>query len=383
MIKEILKKIIDNIIYLESFFVTVKKDSKKKKLLILRKDMLGDILMFYPTLKTYRDKYTNYNITLILNDSFQSLSPLLSDFENIIWFNHNKYRNNFFYRRSFLLNLKRAGYNTAIYPAFSREPAGNFMMKISKAENIIGCDGDTVLLSKEEKIKTNKLYTKLITVPNEITHDLHRNKYIVEQITGQVCSVNFPTVDIKKLTNEKAEHIVKQNNLSNNNFAIMFPGAGGAYRMWPIENFSKVADYLIKKNTTPIICGSFKENYLALKLISLSENPKKIINLCGQTDLPTMAHLLAKSQVYVGNDTGIAHLSLAVNTETAVLLGGGHFGRFFPYLNNPKCHIIYDKNMTCKNDNWKCVKDFKANIPAPCIKNITVSEAISEINNII
>ena len=33
----------------------------------------------------------------------------------------------------------------------------------------------------------------------------------------------------------------------------------------------------------------------------------------------------------ISNDTGPAHLSIALSVPTVVIIGGGHFGSFVPY----------------------------------------------------
>ena len=62
MYRTLLKKIIDTIIFLESLFLC-KETHTQKRVLILRKDTLGDYILFYPTLSSYRKKYSDAEIT--------------------------------------------------------------------------------------------------------------------------------------------------------------------------------------------------------------------------------------------------------------------------------------------------------------------------------
>ena len=86
----------------------------------------------------------------------------------------------------------------------------------------------------------------------------------------------------------------------------------------------------------------------------------------GQFSLLQVVELLKHSKFYVGSDTSIAHFSAAIGLKTVVILGGGHFGRFFPYPDHKNVHTIYKKK-DCYNCNWKCTK--KTN---ECIKEIEV-----------
>lgn len=397
MFKRILKSLVDGSIYLESLLIrpkinTIAKDGVKKKILILRKDTLGDYIIFYPTLFYYRKKYANAEITLVLTSLFKSLSPLLNDFENIIWFDAKKFGKDLFYRRSFLLNLKRQGFDIAIYTCFSRETMGDFMIKITGAKEKIAIDGDLTAINKAEKESGNKLYSRLIRVPDELVTEFDKNIYIAKQITDQNIDIKFPTIDINKLSDTGANEIINKYNLSNTRFVIFFPGSGTTFKIWPVEKFAKIADYFIEKNITPIFCGSSHEKHLIEGIISnmerlesvhASDQAKGYINLLGQTDLPTMAHLLKKSIFYFGSDTGITHLAAAIEVPTVCLLGGGHFLRFFPYGDLNKNRIVYDKNMKCKNDNWKCAGNLKNGESAPCISGIEVDDVKKEIDDML
>jgi ADP-heptose:LPS heptosyltransferase len=46
-----------------------------------------------------------------------------------------------------------------------------------------------------------------------------------------------------------------------------------------------------------------------------------VINLCGQTDLPTLAGILAEAQLFVGNDGGVAQLAGILGVHSIVVFG--------------------------------------------------------------
>src|ERR1035437_9375435 len=107
-IRNKIRLLIDGIIYAESFFHRRKAPEfingrQKKRVLIMRKDGLGDCIVFYPTLRAYREYYADAEITLIFPSYFESLSPLLGKdlVDRVIWFSHKKFGSNFFYRRKF------------------------------------------------------------------------------------------------------------------------------------------------------------------------------------------------------------------------------------------------------------------------------------------
>jgi ADP-heptose:LPS heptosyltransferase len=373
-VRYIFKSIIDNLIYLESRFCRKDPSSPngKKRVLILRKDGLGDCIIFYPTLAAYREYYRDDEITLVFPKVFESLFPLLNSIDKIIWFDANKFSGNLFYRRRFLLDLHRKNYDVVLYPVFTRETMGDFMVKISCAKETVGFDG-----------KDNSIYGRLITPPKDMNLEIDRDRYFAEMVTNKKIDIAFPTIDIKKLPAERSKEIIQRYSLDEKPFVIVFPGAGKPYKIWQPDKFAAVIDYLIENNMTPVVCGDKKETTLAKDIISQVRSPDKVVDISGQTDLPTMAHLLARAKFYFGSDTSILHLATAIKTPTLCIMGGGHFGRFFPYGDLTCNKIVFDENMTCMNDDWACTKNIKAGDSAPCIGSIKVEKVKMAINDMI
>lgn len=382
MLRKSIKNIIDTWITIESSFVK-QESHTKKRVLILRKDTLGDYILFYPSLIAYRKAYADAEITLVVTKLFRGLSPLLSNFEHIIWFDAKRFSTSFLYRRRFLLDLKKKGYDIAIQPTFSREPMGDLMMKFTEAFEIIGVDGDTTASTEEEKARNNTIYTKLVQVPESISEEINKNKYIAEAITANMIDLTFPTIPTSIFSSAGAEAILRTYDLPSKAYVIFFPGSGTTFKIWPSEKFAEVADYFAEKGITPVVCGGKGEQNLVQSIIEKTRHKDTMVNLCGKTDLPTMIHLLKQSQLYCGSDTGIAHLAAAIEVPVICIIGGGHFGRFFPYGNLAKNRIVFDKTMQCKNDNWACSKNIKEGESAPCIKNILVEDVEKEIDILI
>lgn len=379
MIRSLFKKIIDTSIFFESFFVSQSKH-KKQQVLILRKDTLGDYVLFYPTLALYRKKYSDAEITLVISSLFKDLAPLLSDFENIIWFDAKRYSTSYLYRRKFLLDLRRKGFNIAIQPTFSREPMGDFMIMITGAHERIGVDGDCTASTEDEKRRNNTIYTKLVTISNSIITELDKNIAIAEKIAGEHVHVVFPTVDYELFQEESALQIQKEYGLENGKYTIFFPGSGTRFKVWPVEKFAEIADYFIEKKITPVLCGSNGERDLVESILMHMKHKEDAVNLSGKTDLPTMIRLLKNSKCYFGSDTGITHIAAGIQVPSVCLLGGGHFKRFFPYGDLTRNRIVFDESMTCMNDNWDCAKGLKGGESAPCVKNIAVENVKKEID---
>ena len=93
--------------------------------------------------------------------------------------------------------------------------------------------------------------------------------------------------------------------------------------------------------------------------------------------LPEITALASKAKIFVGNDSGIAHIAAAVNTPSVVIFGSSNINHWRPWTNAPN-EIVYEK-FHCQ----PCAGHFCAEFGEPeCILSVkteTVIEAIEKI----
>jgi ADP-heptose:LPS heptosyltransferase len=148
---------------------------------------------------------------------------------------------------------------------------------------------------------------------------------------------------------------------------LLFPGASNAIRRWPAERFAQLADRIAQTYGARIlICGAVSDREMEEAVTSRMSAP--VSRLAGKTNLLQLASLLSQSALYIGSETGPLHLAAAVGTPTVCILGGGHFGRFYPY-GDPRMHRAVFQIMDCFYCNWQCLYE----VPY-CIRDITVEE---------
>ncbi len=76
-------------------------------------------------------------------------------------------------------------------------------------------------------------------------------------------------------------------------------------KRWPVENFCKIADFLLAQNITPVVLGTHNESEA---LAALIQKPG-VVNLIGKTELFDLADLARGAVCAVGNDTGPIHIA--------------------------------------------------------------------------
>jgi len=353
------------------------KKSPDDSVLIIKLEVLGDFILFLPSLKHYKEFYNDKKITLLvdsgLNKKIAERYKEKGLIDEIIILDSSKFSKNIFYRFSFSRILYKTGFKTSIYHTYYRRFLGDFLVDITNATERIGFTGYRVEKYNDKRMLN--VYTKTISVPKEIKTEFDRNKYFIESITEKDNIDYRPEFPISK---EDENYDLKKP------YAVIFPGAGQEYRNWSAKRFSEICEYLIKKNITPVITGSSVDKEPVEVLINHlpKDSAEKIINLSEKTNIFELAYVLKNAKFYFGNETGIVHLAIAVECPTLCILGGGVFDIFYPYGDLNKNRAIYWKDMPCKNDDWECRKQ-NPNGPAPCINAITTDQAKSEIDNLL
>ncbi len=123
--------------------------------------------------------------------------------------------------------------------------------------------------------------------------------------------------------------------LSINHPLIAHPGSGGAHKCWPLERYVQWARALMHDGLEIIfLCGpTERERGFTI--------PNDIPTL-SPPDLRSLAALLSRARLFVGNDSGPGHIAAAVNTKTLSLFGPTDPRIWAP--RNAAGHILYADN---------------------------------------
>ncbi len=99
-------------------------------------------------------------------------------------------------------------------------------------------------------------------------------------------------------------------------------GAAQGRRCWPPERFAALARALVGTGRTCALLGSPDERELARAVCDLVGElleDGSVVDLVGQIPLRDTAHLLGRSALYVGNDSGIGHVAAAAGTASVTI----------------------------------------------------------------
>ncbi len=95
------------------------------------------------------------------------------------------------------------------------------------------------------------------------------------------------------------------------------PGCGGKKKMWPPENFASVIEHISRARGAKVvlISGPIDKEAVNDVLNRQSFNPILVKDL----SLVQLAALLERCHLFLGNDSGVSHISAAVGTPTLAI----------------------------------------------------------------
>ena len=101
------------------------------------------------------------------------------------------------------------------------------------------------------------------------------------------------------------------------------PGASDPRRRWPAELFGEVAAACAADGCRVLVVGAAEDKDLASQVVDAACS-RQVTSLAGQLDLGTLAALLTRCNVLLGNDSGPRHLAQALGTPTVGLFWVGN-----------------------------------------------------------
>ena len=123
---------------------------------------------------------------------------------------------------------------------------------------------------------------------------------------------------------------------------VICPGGNWKPKIWTSKNFNKLMKWVKRdySNVKFLIVGSLNEKDCYFQDVVNGINKKDIIDLMGLSLTLTSAYM-KKSDLFIGNDSGLMHLSVASNLATIGLFGPTNDKIYSPRGNN--CFVVRTK----------------------------------------
>lgn len=121
-------------------------------------------------------------------------------------------------------------------------------------------------------------------------------------------------------------------------FALLHPSTAFFTKQWPTANFARTAEYLDSRGIATVAIASKAESAVLDELTRESSVP---ITTFDDLTLPEITALASQARVFVGNDSGMAHIAAAVGTPSVVIFGSSNRDHWHPWT-DAAYEVVYE-----------------------------------------
>jgi predicted lipopolysaccharide heptosyltransferase III len=162
--------------------------------------------------------------------------------------------------------------------------------------------------------------------------------------------------------------------LTEKKFALMHPAAAFATKQWAASNFGNVVDFLASRDIATVAIAGPNQGNILNELITNANARVVALDL----SLPEVTALASLSHLFVGNDSGIAHIAAAVRTPSVVIFGSSNIAHWRPW-NTAPAEVVFEE-MPCQ----PCHGYFCEKFPEPeCILRVPVERVTAAVERLL
>jgi len=308
-------------------------DERKLTLVVLRIDGIGDLVLSGPFLVELRAAYPDAHIVLAVSTAAGAVGRRLAFIDEVVtapdrrtrWFGQLRLRVD---RRRLARRLRRRSIDVVIVPRWDFDYWGALKVvqrlgapvRVGFAEAAESAGTPVFTRAVEAPAAEHEALKPLRLLENgghldwgELEHPVWYSEADVGAADELLAGVDRPLI-------------------------VFGIGAGEARKKWPAERFAETAVALCRAfDAVAVVVGSAADQPAAARFAAIAPG---CVNLAGTAPLPVVAAVIARSVLFVGNDSGPMHLAAAALVPVVEISchprSGGPEHRYSPLRFGPR-----------------------------------------------
>ena len=270
-----------------------------QKILIVRTDRIGDVVLSLPMAELIKRKYPKCKVAYFLRGY---TSPLLEGnpfIDEVIV--ADELQSEILFKKN-LKKLKVKGFDTCV--VVNPTLKISLMMFLAGIRNRIGTGYRWYSFLFNRKVFEHRKYGE----KHELEYNISLLNIIGIKTTDFNGEINFH-LSVTEESSEKINTLLRNKRLKQGDkIVIIHPGSGGSSVDLPKEKLIELTTKITElKNVSIVITGSKNETELCKEF----EINNSVINFVGQLDISLLKALIKKADLFISNSTGPLHIAAA------------------------------------------------------------------------
>jgi lipopolysaccharide heptosyltransferase II len=339
--------------------------SEPSRILVVKLDHLGDVILATPAIRALRERHPRAVIDALVHPAATAAVA-----------HHPAITNVFMYRSP---RFARGG--TADGPSRVREVA------LRGYDTIVELRGDerTLFLPFRAGARRridrgtvrlrNKALRALGRAP--VLHEVETNLEIVRPLAGTSATRPQLEVDPGQAARVSLARTLEDRGIPADARLVVFhPGAAWRPRAWRPERFGAVADWILGHYDAQVVLVGSEDERDVEDLVRRSMREDRALAMTGSLTLEELTALLGRSALFIGNDSGPAHLAAACGVPSIVLFGPQDPRRFGPW--SERTQVLHHP-VAC----FPCRQTVCVMAEDPCVNRNEVADVIARAREVL
>lgn len=293
-----------------------------RSVIVFRLDQLGDLVLTTPLFRELKRAYPGARCTVVAPPEYKSILTTNRNVDDILPLCEMKAKWLPARARSlasalwfYWTELRHRHFDLAISPRWDvDESLATLLCALTSAGTRVG-HSSKVSAAKRKLNRGFDPVFDVIVPPGPLQHEVDRNLAVIEALGAKVENRRVEiclTENDRRFASELLKHHDKRK-------VLVAIGIGGraAGRKWPLPRYAEcIARLNQQRMVQPVIVCSSEEDAEASELSVMLAVPPYIL---GGVPLRAVCAVLERCDLFIGNDSGLAHLAAAMECPTVVV----------------------------------------------------------------
>ena len=343
-----------------------------RKLLIIRLDASGDVLMCTPAIKALRR--AGFHLCLLTSASGALVGSRLDDVRHVIttdvpWMKASTTGSGAKTRAMAAVLREHDFDGCVIFHSYSQSPLPAAMLC-----HLAGIPRQ-LAYCRENPYQLISDWIREPEPESLVRHEVQRQLDLVRELGGILHDEPKLQLRVSRDDDLAAHRALAQTGIqSGERFLMLHPGATAPSRRYPVSAWIATCDQLTDSLTLPLVLAGGEEDRPCLMKLQESLSGKRV-SVITALDFGALAALIGRATMLIANNSAPAHLAAAVNTPVVVLYAS----------TNPQ-HTPWTKRCRVLSHAVPCAPCYRSICPQEhhvCMTGIAPSQIVEAVNDLL